>query len=59
VEPNPNLCVPNPDKPEIPMTKSQFPNPKQIPMFKIPNLQVWVIGNLVIGYYLELGAWNL
>jgi hypothetical protein len=41
------------------MTKSQFPNPQQIPMFKIPNLQVLVIGNLVIGYYLELGAWNL
>jgi hypothetical protein len=30
---------PNPDKPEIPMTKSQDPNNNnQIPMFKIPNL---------------------
>jgi hypothetical protein len=44
---------------EIPMTKSQYPNNNQIPMFKIPNLQVSVIGNLVIDYYLEFGAWYL
>jgi hypothetical protein len=44
------------------MTKSQYPNNNQIPMFKISNLsgaQVSVIGNLVIDYYLEFGAWNL
>jgi hypothetical protein len=46
---------------EIPITKSQYPNNNQIPMFKIPNLQVSVIGHwsLVIEICLEIGAWNL
>jgi hypothetical protein len=51
------------------MTKPQYPNNNQIPMFKIPNLQVSVIGNLVTpdlfgNWCLEfvillIGAWNL
>ena len=47
-------------------SKSQIPNPKQIPIFNDPNesafkvlLFVLVIWSLELGAYLKFGAWNL